>query len=94
MIATLPAVRPELFSSRGRIDSLNVTYRNDLLHIDIDGIIPRDELDSMQESVDVLRRYLSESLNEPLVIELEAIPLDSFHFASVPEGYQQETGGE
>ena len=94
LIATLPAVRPDLFNSRGRIDSLNVTYRNDLLHVDIDGIVPRDDLHLMQEGVDVLRRYLSESLNEPLVIELEAIPLDSFHFVSVPEGYQQETGGE
>ena len=29
MIATLPTVRPDLFDGRGRIDSLNVTYRDD-----------------------------------------------------------------
>ncbi len=94
LIATLPAVRPDLFTSRGRIDSLHVTYRNDLLHVDIDGVIPRSELDVMQEGIDVLRQYLSESLNEPLVIELEAIPLDSFQFISAPDGYQRKTGGE
>lgn len=94
LIATLPAVRPDLFTSRGRIDSLHVTYRNDLLHVDIDGVIPRSELDVMQEGIDVLRQYLSESLNEPLVIELEAIPLDSYQFVSAPDGYQRKTGGE
>lgn len=82
MIATLPTVRPDLFDGRGRIDSLNVTYRDDLLHVDIDGIVPRDDLSRMQEAIDLLQQYLSESLGEPIVIEVDAIPLDSFHFRS------------
>ena len=92
MIATLPAVRPDLFNNRGRIDSLNVTYREGLLHVALDGIVPRDELPRMQASVDLLQQYLSKSLGEPLVVEVEAIPLDSFHFRSSPPEGRADNG--
>ncbi len=94
LVATLPAVRPDLFNGRGRIDSLHVTYRKGLLHIDIDGTIPSDELPAMQESVDVFQRHLSERLGEPVVVEIEAVPLDSFHYISAPVGYQREDPSE
>jgi uncharacterized hydrophobic protein (TIGR00271 family) len=90
MIANLPAVRPDLFNGRGRLDSLHVTYRNDVLFVDIDAYIPKNELDQMQETLDVLRHYLSEALNEPVVLEVEAVPLDSYHFVSGPEGHESQ----
>jgi uncharacterized hydrophobic protein (TIGR00271 family) len=94
LVATLTAVRPDLFNGRGRIDSLHVTYRKGLLHVDMDGYIPRDDLPQMQESVDVFRDYLSEKLGEPVVVEVEAVPLDAFHFISAPEGYQRQDPAE
>ena len=88
LIANLPAVRPDLFDRRGRIDSLNVTYRGDMLYVDIDGFIPREDLERMQEAMELLREYLSETLGEPVVIEVEAIPLDTFNFVAMPEGHE------
>jgi hypothetical protein len=94
LVATLAAVRPDLFNGRGRIDSLHVTYRKGLLHVNMDGYIPRDDLPRMQQSVDVFRDYLSEKLGEPVVVEIEAVPLDSFQFTAGPEGYQREAPSE
>ena len=81
-------------SGRGRIDSMHVTYRADVLHIDIDGFIPTEDLAGMQESLDVLREYLSKTLHEPVVIEVDVVPLDAYHFLSAPEGRTDATGIE
>lgn len=94
LVATLPAVRPDLFNGRGQITSLHVTYRNGLLHVDIDGWVPREDLPFMKESVDTLQQHLTERLGEPAVVEVEAVPLDSYHFVSVPPGYEHQQATE
>ena len=40
--------------------------------------------------MDVLREYLSDSLDEPVVIDVDAVPLDFYHFFSAPEGHQYQ----
>ena len=89
LISTLPVQRPDLFSRAGRIDSLHVTYRDGLLHVGIDGVIPTEEIPDMQRMADVLRQYLSESIGEPVVVEAEVIPIEFHHFKSMPPDSQR-----
>ena len=85
LLATLPGERPDLLSRRARIESMQVSYRGGVLHVRMDGFIPREELDHLQESMDVLRDYLSDSIGEPVVIDVDAIPLDYYRFSSSPQ---------
>lgn len=82
MMATLPALRPDIFSTRGRIESLHVTFRNSILHIDIDVLVPSDRLEKMPEVVAVFRDYMEETLGEPVVVELEVLPLETYRFVA------------
>ncbi len=84
LLATLPVQRPDVFTNKGRLDSLNVTYRGGLLHVSIDGVVPTEEMPEMQRKVDLLRQYLSESVREPVVVEVEFIPIEFHRFKSMP----------
>ena len=75
-------MRPDLFDGTGRLEAVHVTYRDGVLHIGIDGILPRRKVETLQESVDLFRDYMVESLGEPVAVEVEAIPLDSFRVVS------------
>ena len=84
LIATLPTQHPDLFDKKGRIDSLHVTYRDGLLRIGIDGVAPHENIPGMQEKVDMLRQYISESIGEPVAVEMEVIPIEFVRFQSMP----------
>jgi uncharacterized hydrophobic protein (TIGR00271 family) len=87
-ISRLAATRPDIFSGEGRIDALNVTYREDLLYVDIDALIPRDHMgdgEVLQKKADLLRDELMKRLGEPVVIELEMVALDYVEVRSVPD---------
>lgn len=85
-ITTLSVYHPDVFRSEGRIDSLHVTRRGGLLYIDIDGVAPRKSLDgrALRVAADLFREYLSEELREPVVVELDVVPLDYIHVLSTP----------
>ena len=85
LMATLPVQRPDVFNNQGRLDSLHVTYRGGLLHVDIDGVAPKEDMADMQRRTDLLRQYLSESIGEPVVVEVEVIPIEFHHFTSTPD---------
>jgi len=84
LIATLPIERPDVFANEGRLDSLHVTYRGGLLHVDIDGVAPMEAILDMQTKADVLRQYLTESIGEPVAVEVEVIPIEFHRFTSMP----------
>ena len=94
LLSTLPAMRPDLVSGRGRLDSTRVLYRNDILYVQIEGSIPRDEIDRLQGTTDFLRDYLSESLDETVIVQLEVVPLDYYQFFSAPEGHPSRPDAE
>ena len=86
LLATLPVERPEVFTNKGRLDSLSVTYRRGLLRVSIDGVVPTEEMPGMQGKVDLLQQYLAESVGEPVVVEAELIPIEFHNFKSMPPG--------
>jgi len=89
LMATLPALRPDLFDTNGRMDGLHVNYVDGLLHVKVDGVAARERVPDMQERIDSFRDYLAESLGEPVVLELEIIPVDTIYLRSTPTGAPQ-----
>ena len=85
LFKSLPISHPEIFESKGRIDSLRVRYQDDLLHIHVEAAIPRDRIQGANERVDLLRVFLEEKIGESLVIDFEVTPVDILHFQSPPE---------
>lgn len=88
LIAKLPHVRPDIVTGRTKLESINVTYRDGLLHVNVEGFLPKDELadkpgtPDLQKRVDLFEEYLSEDLGEPVVVEFDVIPVDMIHISS------------
>lgn len=88
LIATIRNQHPELFTDKGRIDSLHVTYRDGLLRVGIEGLTPHENIPGMQQKADMLRQYLSESIGEPVAVEMEVIPIEFIRLTSLPPDSQ------
>jgi uncharacterized hydrophobic protein (TIGR00271 family) len=84
VIVKLVSTRPDLISGRGRIHSINVTYRDDLLHVYIDGFSPKDMMSKAQQRFDQLRQILSVDLGEPVVLVVDIIPVEFVQIRSEP----------
>ena len=84
-IATkLARTTPDVVSKSGRIEAVNVRYQDGVIHVHIDGFAPRTMMSAMQQKTDKFRKILSEALGEPVVLELEVIPVHRQTFVSEP----------
>ncbi len=87
LIAKLSGVRADIVPGRSKISSLNVTYRDGLLHVNVDAFMPKDlfgDKSVEQERLDRFRKYLSEDIGEPVVVELDISPVDVIQLSSEP----------
>ena len=89
LLMELPQQYPDIFNGVGWLDSLNVTYRGDLLYVDVEGFTPRGIHKDMQKSLDLatdtFQQYLSDSLGDPVHVDIELIPVDIIHSSSGPD---------
>jgi hypothetical protein len=67
-----------------QIENINVDYRDDVLHVFVNLFATRDHLDNVQEGLDSFRAALSDEIGEPVVVELDIIPIDVIQVRSVP----------
>jgi uncharacterized hydrophobic protein (TIGR00271 family) len=85
LIHKLPDERPDIVSGKTKIDSLSVTYRDDLLHVHINSVIPKDLLAGksattyLQERIDLFQDYLATDLGEAVLVEFDAIIAETVH---------------
>jgi len=84
LIVKLTASRPDLVSSRGRTVSMNVTYKNDYLHVYVDGFVPKDRVSNIEDRLDQFREILTADIGEPVVLELDLIPIEIVSIRSEP----------
>jgi len=73
---------PDYAPGRGRLESINVTYKDDVLHVYIDLFSPKDMMSKAQERVDKLRQNISITLGEPVVLVVDLIPVEFLHIIS------------
>lgn len=76
LFKTLPITHPQIFEGSGRLDTLRVRYRDDLLHIHAEGVAPQDRVAGSQQRLDLLLALLEEKIGEPLVSIFEVSPVD------------------
>jgi uncharacterized hydrophobic protein (TIGR00271 family) len=88
LIAKLSLLRPDIVSGRAKLDSIHVIYRDGLLHVNLDGFVPKAALadktgvTDIEERVDRFKEYLSADIGEPVVVEFDFIPVDMITVSS------------
>jgi uncharacterized hydrophobic protein (TIGR00271 family) len=75
LVATLAEERPELFSGRARIRTVSVTDWTETIFVHLEVSSPYDNVQQMQERVDLVQKYLLETLGRPVVLSVD---VDSF----------------
>lgn len=79
------------YSRTAKIDRFNVSYRGGILHVSVDMFTVKGALRGGQDKLDDFRMALEEELGEPVVIEIDVIPIDVLHYRSArPQIPQQE----
>ncbi len=84
LISKLPLVRPDIVSGKVKIDSLNVTYRDGLLHVHLDGFVPRERTALVQERVELFQEYLERDIGEPVHVDFSIIAVDMIEVSGKP----------
>jgi uncharacterized hydrophobic protein (TIGR00271 family) len=86
LIAKLSDVRPDIVTGRAKLEPIiDVTYRDDLLHVHVDAFFPKDELvdnpglPNAQERVELFQEYLSADIGEPVLVEIDIIQVEMLH---------------
>ncbi len=80
----LTKTRPELVSGKTKIESVHVEYRDGIIHVSIEGVIPKNEVLNFQERIDQLREVISADVGEPIVLHIKAIPVEFIQITSKP----------
>jgi hypothetical protein len=89
LLAELAHDRPDIVTGRAKFESISVTYRDDLLRVNVECFSPKDELIDqpdmpLQKRIDLFSAYLSEDIGEPVVAEFDLILVDMIHLKSQP----------
>ncbi len=86
LVKTLPVTHPHIYESTLRLETLRVRYENDVLHVRAEGTVRRDRVERIPARLDLFRRELEEKVGEPVIMEIEAIPVDVVLFRSASDG--------
>lgn len=84
LISVMNQKLPDLFSGKAKIGSVSVKQKGDTVIVEIDAIGPREDAKINRLSVELIQRYLSQSLQRPVIVELELIPVDIQHHIVKP----------
>jgi len=90
LVAKLSSTRPDIITGRAKLESINVTYQDGLLHVYVEGFMTKGQLvdkrgvPDVHTRVDLFREYLSKDIGEPVVVEFEVITVDMIHIRSQP----------
>ena len=92
LISQLRHKFPDLFTGRGTLEGVSVTYMGDVIHVAINATVDRETIKGMQGRVDVVQKHLERSLQQPVRIKFSLIPVDTFEFEAGPKA--NGDGGE
>lgn len=87
LMVKLTEERPDLVRGHEKIDAITVSFENDVLHVLVEGVMPRTLVAGEAERVarvNRIRRILSEDIGEPAILEVEMIPVDVIRVRSHP----------
>lgn len=89
-LVLLPDKFPELFTGQGRVSGIQVNYQDDVLHVDIEGIMESNESSdilykNISNALSVYQKHLEQKFNLPVVVQASIIPVEILNI---------RTGGE
>jgi len=90
LVKTLPVTHPHTFESTLQLDTLRVRYEDDVVHVRAEGTVSRDKAEGLQERLELFRDELEKKAGEPVVFEVEAIPIDILRFRAAPDGEKDQ----
>jgi uncharacterized hydrophobic protein (TIGR00271 family) len=86
LVKTLPVTHPQIYERTLRLDDLHVRHQDDVYYVRGEGSIPRNMLDGYQDQLEFFRSELEKKVDESVVIEIEAIPVEVLRFRAAPHG--------
>ena len=78
-------------SSSIKIEKIHVEYREDVLHVVADIFATRDNLEDAQQRIDKFQTLLSAEIGEPIVVEVDIIPIDLIRIRSAQPKLDKQT---
>ena len=80
----LAKTRPDIIAGSQGFQTLNVFYRDGVLHVYADMFMQRDKMENLQGRLDEFRKLLSADVGEPVVVDMTLAPVEivSVHSAS------------
>ena len=86
LMKTLPVTHPHTFERTVDFDILRVRDEDGVLLVHVEGTVPRDKADGLQERMELVHDELEKKAGEPVIIEAELIPIDIMRYRVVPHG--------
>ena len=71
---------PHAWESAIRVQTLGVREENGIIYLHGEGFIPRDKVGRLEERLKILQTELEKQVGEPVILEIEAIPIDVLNF--------------
>lgn len=84
MAVKLATTRPDIIAGAQGFETLNVFYRDGVLHVYADMFMQRDKMENLQGRLDEFRRFLSAEVGEPVVVDMTLAPVDVVSVHSAP----------
>jgi uncharacterized hydrophobic protein (TIGR00271 family) len=81
---TLPVTHPEIFESTLQLNTLRVRDEDGVLHVRAEGTVAYDKVEGLPARLELFRRELEKKAGEPVIIEVEAVPIEVLLFRSAP----------
>ena len=85
LIKTLPVSHPDLYENSLRMENLRVRTENDVIHVLGKGTMTRDRVEDYRARLELFRHELEKRVGQPVIIEVEAVPIDILLFRSAPD---------
>jgi uncharacterized hydrophobic protein (TIGR00271 family) len=86
LVKTMPVTHPHIFESTVKFATLRVRDEDDVIHVSVEGTIPSDKVEGLPARLELFRHELEKKVGEPIIIEIEAIPIDVVLVRSAPDG--------
>ncbi len=84
LVVKLAASRPDLITGQGRLESMNAQYRDGRLHVSLVAFVPKSYASNVEERMHSFRKIISADVGEPIVLEIDAVPVEVIHVRSPP----------
>jgi hypothetical protein len=85
LVKTLPITYPDTWERTLQLDTLRVRIEDDVLHVRGEGSVARHAVEGIPARLELFREELEKKTGEPVIIEIEAKPVDILLFRSPPE---------